>query len=152
MGAVRVEEAAAVRAQHLDRLLRGDRAHGEDLFRAFQRRQLAVREQVLQHSLRDEEERVEERDGQEHVDRGAHQVDPKVADRLAAKRPRFARQASRDGKGHGDSRGGGGEVVPRQPGHLREVADGGLRHIRLPVGVGREARGGVERERRLHCG
>src|ERR1700738_1377755 len=40
-------------------------------------------------------------------------------------------------------------MVTGDPRHLREVADGGLRRVRLPVGVGGEARGRVERERRL---
>ena len=38
------------------------------------------------------------------------------------------------------------EVVHRQPGHLHEVAQRGLGHVALPVGVGGEADGGVEAE------
>ena len=39
-----------------------------------------------------------------------------------------------------------GEVVKRQPRYLHEVAHCGFAGIRLPVGVTRKARGGVEGE------
>ena len=40
------------------------------------------------------------------------------------------------------------EVVVREAGHLREIAHGRLAAVGLPVRVGRERRGGVERQRR----
>ena len=54
MGRVGVEEAAAVGADLLDRLLAGDGAQGERLAGAFQRRGVDVLGEGLRHALHDQ--------------------------------------------------------------------------------------------------
>src|SRR5207247_2899189 len=54
---VRVEESAAIRAQFLDRFLRGDRSLRNLLQLPLERRQLLRRMKVLNHALRDEDNR-----------------------------------------------------------------------------------------------
>src|SRR5207253_4282547 len=112
MGAVRIEEPAAVAAVHLDRFLRSDRTHRDDLLAALEGDELAVGRQVLQNALRDEEERVEDADGEKHVDRRSNQIDPEVADRLSARTPAPAGEPARKGQRDADACRGGGEVVP----------------------------------------
>ena len=56
-----------------------------------------------------------------------------------------AREAARQRQRDAEPDGGRGEVVPGQPGHLGQVAHRRLAAVPLPVGVGREADGGVER-------
>ena len=60
--------------------------------------------------------------------------------------PGPAREAARERERDADAGGRRREVVPRQPRHLRQVAHRRLARVRLPVGVGGEAGGGVERE------
>ena len=72
----------------------------------------------------------------------AGEVDPEVADR---RRPPAGEAA--DQRGHGRHAGGRRhEVLHRQAHHLGEVAHRRLAAVGLPVGVGHEADGGVERE------
>ena len=60
------------------------------------------------------------------------------------------RDAAHQRRGDGDAHRGGGEVVDRQRHHLREIGHRGFAAVALPVGVGGEADGGVERQvRRL---
>ena len=54
--------------------------------------------------------------------------------------------AAHECRGKRDAGGGGAEVVNHQRDHLREVGHGGFAGVALPVGVGGEADGGVERE------
>ena len=56
MGGVGVEEPAAVGAENLDHLLRGDRSLGDRLLGAFQRRRIDIGAEVLRQALPDEEE------------------------------------------------------------------------------------------------
>ena len=63
--------------------------------------------------------------------------------RTAAGEPAHQRDRQRD------TGGGGDEVMKRQPRHLRQVGHDLLADVVLPVGVGREAGGGIEREPRL---
>jgi hypothetical protein len=65
---------------------------------------------------------------------------------LAALRAGLAREAAREREGDGYADGGGREVVPREPRHLREVAHRALAAVVLPVRVGREADGRVPGE------
>ena len=66
---------------------------------------------------------------------------------LERRRARAADQ--RDGDGEADRR--RQEVLHPEHRHLREVRDGRLGHVALPVGVGDEAHGVVERHERLHA-
>jgi len=54
-------------------------------------------------------------------------------------------RASHERYGGGHAKGGRGEIVERELGHLREVRHGCLAAIRLPVRVRRERRSGLER-------
>jgi len=120
-----------VGAQHLDASCEAT-GHGDDLLQALQRRHFLVREQVLQHSLGDEEQRVEEGDGKQHVDGRAIRSPRSCRSSCRRRRPALRVRPRAMTSATAIPR-GGGEVVPRQAGHLREVADGGLRHVRLPV-------------------
>jgi hypothetical protein len=109
VGRVGIEEAAAVGAQHLDGLLRSDRAHGQGLlvgfgvfhdglplssFRAWpsgavfghlvgrglQRGHLLVAVEVLDHALPHEEDREHQRQRQQQPGGDARHVHPEVAD------------------------------------------------------------------------
>ena len=83
MRGVGVEEAAAIGAEHLDRELRGDRARRDRLLRAFERRRVDIGAERLRHAAQDVEQRQHDADRQQHVERGAGQIDPEIADRLA---------------------------------------------------------------------
>ncbi len=72
----------------------------------------------------------------------AHQVHPEVAERVLLLLGDAADERDRDR----DADRRRHEVVVREPGHLREIAHRRLAAVRLPVRVGRERRGGVERE------
>ncbi len=142
MRRVGVEEAAAVGAHFFDDLLRGDRPLGNDLSRTIQGVHDGIRVEVLDDSLRDQHKCAHNRDGQQEVEHTASQVDPEVAHvlRAAAGESTYQRDRQRD------TGGGRDKVVKRQPCHLRQVGHGLLAGVVLPVGVGREAGGGIERE------
>ena len=178
MRRVGVEEAAAVGAEHLDRFLRGDRAHRQGLGRRrrpasvtgvalvvlerlaggielglvvlghLQRRHVLVGVEVLDHALADQEHGEDQRDRQQHVERDAGQIDPGVADGLG----RVAGETADQGDDDDDAGGGGEEVLHRQAQHLGQVAHGRFAAIALPVGVGDEADGGVEGRIRADVG
>ena len=61
-------------------------------------------------------------------------------------------EAARQGRGDGRASRGGNEVLHRQSRHLAEVRHGAFTAVRLPVGVGHEAHGGVERQVLGHAG
>ena len=86
--------------------------------------------------------------GQQDVEGDTDEVGPEVADGLAA----VGRERPRQGRGDRDAGGGGGEVLHRQSGHLREVTGRALAGVELPVSVGHEADGGVECQVRRHAG
>ena len=69
-GGVDVEEAAAVGAELLDHLLRGDRALAEDLGAAGERVDDGGVAEVLDHALGDEEEGADDRDRHQDVEEG----------------------------------------------------------------------------------
>ncbi len=141
MRGIGVEEAAAVRAQLLDGLLRGHRPLRNRLSRPFNRGRLRVAIPVLDDALRGEQQGGNERDRQQEVDGRAGHVDPEVADRRLA----LPRKAADEGDGDGDARGGRGEVLYGQRRHLSEVAHRRLADVRLPVRVGDETDRGIER-------
>ena len=171
MCGVGVRVAAAVRGEHLDGDLRRHRALHDGLFvhRLFLHHRLAfraedgfafvvllldgdfvgldelglrVRLEVLNHALRHEEDREYEADGQQQVVGDAHEVHPEVAERLR----RMPREGAHERRRDADADGAGGEVVDGQRDHLREIRHRGFARVALPVGVGGEADGGVERE------
>ncbi len=59
---------------------------------------------------------------------------------------RVPRDAAHERAGDGDADGGGEKVVDGQRDHLREIRHRGFAAVALPVGVGGEADGGVERQ------
>ena len=84
-----------------------------------------------------------QRQRQQDVERAARQVDPEVADglgRCCRAKPRIKRHQ------HGHARRRRDEVLHGQAQHLRQVAHRRLAAVALPVGVGGEADGGVERQ------
>ena len=82
MRGVGVEEAAAIGAEHLDGDLRGDRADGDRLLGAFERRRIDIGPKRLRDALPDQEQRVDDADRQQDVERAARDIDPEIADRL----------------------------------------------------------------------
>ena len=145
---VGVPEAAAVGAELLDRDLRGCRPLAQRLGRAFQRGGVDIGPDVLRNALPDEEEGRDKRKRQQHVQRAPRQVDPEIADRLA----RGTRKGPNERDGERDARSGGDEVLRRQRRHLGEIAHRALAAVVLPVGVRREADGGIEGEIRSDGG
>ena len=79
MGGIGVEEAAAVGAEFLDRLLARHRPEG-GLLGAFERRHVDGAVKRLRHAERNERERDDDRERQQHVKRDAGQIDPEIAD------------------------------------------------------------------------
>ena len=144
MRGVGVEEAAAIGAEHLDGDLRGDRAERDRLLRAFERRRVDIGAERLRHAETDVDERQHDAERQQDVERGAGQIDPEIADRLARRAGEAADQRHRDG----DAGRGRDEVLHRQAGHLHEIGHRAFAAVVLPVGVGDEADGGVEGELR----
>ncbi len=144
MRAVGVEEAAAVRAEHLDRFLRGHRAlrddllgdglrgglavgarHG-DLLRLNQRG-FVVGPEILHHSLRHKDQRHDQAYRQQHPQKAARQIHPEISDGLAL----APRDAANHGDGQRDAHRGGCKVVIGKPGHLREIAHRGFAANRI---------------------
>ena len=83
---------------------------------------------------------------QQHVERGARQIDPEIADRRGVGAAEGARQRHDDGNA-GRRR---DEVLHGQPDHLAEVGERRLAAVALPVGVGDERRRRVEGEVLAH--
>ena len=171
MRRVGVEEAAAVGAEHLDRFLRGDRAHRDRLLvglvvlhhrvalgvldgvalgidlrrlvgRHLQRRHVLVRLEVLDHALADEDERDDDR-------RAAASTYSVMRVRSTQKLPMVAavwrakpRISAID---DGDAGGGREEVLHGERRASASDSSSSLRRVALPVGVGDEADRGVER-------
>ena len=149
MGAVGVEEAAAVGAQHLDGFLRGHRPLPDGLgLAASSVCALCIAMQVLRNTLPDQQQRIDQADREQHIEHGPGHIDPEVADRGRA----GPLDAANQGHGHHDARRRRPEIVRRQAGHLREIAHGGLGRIELPVGIGGEAGGSVPGQIGSHAG
>ena len=146
MRRVRIEEPAAIGAEHLDGFLRRHRALRNGLHRPFERRDFGIRVKVLDHSLRAQQQSRCDGNRQQDVYRAAYEIDPEVADRLR----RMPREPADHRDRHHDSRGRREEVVRGQADHLREIAHGGLGRIRLPVRIRCETHRRVERKVRSH--
>ena len=89
-----------------------------------------------------------DRERQQDVDRAADQVAQKFPSSLGLRPDEAADQ--RDQDGHADR--GRDEVLEGQREHLGEVGHGRLAAVGLPVRVGGEAGGGVERDVLVHGG
>ena len=150
MGAVGVEESAAVGAQHLDGFLRGHRPlpDGLRLGGLLERVRDGVGVQVLRNALPHQQQRVKDAGRRQNVEQRPRHVDPEVAD--GARTGSLDAADQRDG--HHDARRRRPEVVRRQAGHLGEIAHGGFGRVELPVGIGGEAGGGVECQIGSHAG
>ncbi len=142
MSGVGVEEAAAVGAEHLDRLLGGDRAHRDRLCEAGDRVHDQVVGEIGDHALGGEHDRGDHRQRREHIQDRAHQVLPEVADSLATAPDYPPDQRDR----HDDPDACRQPVLHCEPNHLAEVGHRGLAAVELPVGVRHERRDGVERD------
>ena len=149
MRGIGVEEAAAIGAEHLDRDLRGDRADRDGLLGAFQRGRVDIGAERLRHALPDQEQRVDDADRQQDVERAARDIDPEIADGPH----RRAREAADQRDRQHDAGRRRQEVLVRQAEHLHEVGHRAFAAVVLPVGVGDEAdrrvEGEVGRDRRL---
>ena len=146
MRGVRIEETAAIGAQHLNRFLRRHWPLRDGLLRAFQRGNRRVRMQVLDHALRAQHQRREYRNRQQDIEGRSRQIGPEISDSLQ----RVPRETAHQSDGDSQSRGGGKEVMHRQPRHLDEVTDRGFRHVTLPVRVGRETYRRIKRQIRTY--
>ena len=150
VGGVGVEEAAAVGAELLDRLLRGDRAHGRASAsrpRAWSRSRYGAR--FWMHALRDEHQREDDARAAAARRRCRGSRSTQKLPSVFGPPARPAREAAGERQRDADARRRRDEVVPGQARHLGEVAHRRLAGVRLPVGVGGEAGGGVEGELRL---
>lgn len=79
---------------------------------------------------------------QQAVEGGAGHVDPEVAQGLG----RFAPDPTAQGDQDGETGRCTDEVLHGQAGHLAQVAERRLTAVVLPVGIGHETDGGVERQ------
>ena len=145
VGGVGVEEAAAVVAELLDRLLRRERPEGDCLLGPFERGDRVRSGQGLRDALRHEDDGGHEGDRQEDVDRRPGQVDPEVADRGRGSTDQPAGQGDRDR--HAGSR--RGEVLDGEARSLRQVGHRRLTRVVLPVRVRDEADRGIEAQELL---
>ena len=146
VGGVGVEEAAAVGAELLDRLLRRDRSTLDRLLDAGERLDRVRRGEVLDDPTDEEEDRGDGGQGQEDAERRAGQVDPEVADPVRA----HPGEAADDRSGDGDARRRRDEVLDGEAEHLGGVPGGCLTRVGLPVGVRREGHRAVERRVPVH--
>ena len=155
MRGVDVEETAAVRAELLDRDLRCSRAACDDLrrdrsavsiHRGVDERCRRMAFERLHDALRYEDDREHDRQRDEHVERAPREVHPEAAEVARG----LAREATnqRDEDGHARRR--RHEVLHGQREHLRQVAHRRLAAVALPVRIGGEAHGRVERDLGCH--
>ena len=104
--------------------------------------------EVLHRPERDQDQRADHRERQQDADHAADQVDPEVAEPVGLRASEPADQ--RDGDGEPDC--GGDEVLNGKAEHLDQVAHRRLTGVRLPVRVGHERGGRVERQALLDVG
>ncbi len=150
MRAVGVKESAAVGAEHFYGFLRRDGAlaDGLGLGGLLKSVRLRVSVEILWNALPYQDDRVDDAGGREDVEHGPGHVDPEVADGGGS----GALDAANECDGDNDARRRRPEVVCSETGHLREIAHGGLGHVKLPIGIGCEAGGGVKRQIGSHSG
>ena len=82
MRRVGVKEPAAIGAEFLDDLLRGDRALCDGLLSALKGRRVDIGTQILRHPLPNQHQSPHHRDRYQEVERAAGQIDPEIADCL----------------------------------------------------------------------
>ena len=142
MRRVDTEETTAVGAQLLDRNLAGGRAQWDHLVNALQGHSVHVMSEGLRHTLPHQEQREHQAQRQQAVEGGAGHVDPEVAQGLGG----FATDPTAQRDQDGETGGRTDEVLYGEASHLAEVAQGRFTTVVLPVGVGHETDGGVERQ------
>ena len=137
---VDVEEAAAVGAELLDGLLRGDRAERERLGAAGERvgGLRAARVWITPWETRTARRRTRSAAARRASCGPGRPRSCRAPCPLRAAKPRISAASDGDADRRRD------EVLHRQPGHLAEVDHRRLAAVELPVGVGDERRGGVE--------
>src|SRR3546814_7614269 len=82
MRAVGVEEAAPVGAEQLDRFLACDGAERDRLPRPLERRRIDRTAERLRHAVCDQEERINDADRQQEIERHAGHIGPEIAQRV----------------------------------------------------------------------
>ena len=145
MRRVDAKETAAVGAQLLDGNLAGCRPKWHNLIGAADGVRSDVFEEGLWHALPHQKQRQHQAERQQAVECGAGQIDPEVADAIA----RTPGDAAAEHHQHGQTDCRADEVLHAQANHLAEIAHLRFAAIRLPVGIGDETHGGVERQRPL---
>ena len=98
--------------------------------------------EVLNHALRNKEQRNNHGERQQQPQRDAGQIRPRIAECLH----RTAAQSADQGKRHSNTGGGRQEVLYCQSGHLTEIADCGFSAVRLPVGISDKTDRRVQRQ------
>ena len=146
MGAVGIEKAAAVRAEVLDELQRGDGALRDCLLRSLQRMCDRIRRKVERHALPNQHQSADERQRQQHPQNGSHQIDPKIAQRF---RP-LAGKTADEGDAHREPGRAGEKVLGSQADELRGIAQRRFAAIRLPRCRRRETQRRVHRQIERH--
>src|ERR1700731_3404386 len=141
-----IEEATAVAAKELDRLLRRDRPARDDLCRTFQGARIDRTGKGLRDTLRCEKQSANHTNGQQDIKRGTDEVDPGIPDGLAAVTGEAAHHRDR----YRHTGRGGKEGLGCDTPHLAEIAEGRLSRIGLPARVRDEAHGGVQSEIRRY--
>jgi hypothetical protein len=104
--------------------------------------------QVLDHAEAGQDDPEGQRQRDQQPGDGAGQVDPAVADPVGLAADQAADQRDRGGEAHRRAE----EGLGPQAGGLGQAAESRLSRVVLPAGVGREADGRVEGERRAHAG
>ena len=99
----------------------------------------------LRHALPDQVQRQQQAQRQQAVEGGAGHVDPEVAQGLGG----LAADAATQRNQYREAGGGADEVLHGEADHLAQVAQRCFAAVGLPVGVGHETDGGVERQRPL---
>jgi hypothetical protein len=107
----------------------------------LEQRDRAIRCGALYDALAQEHDGQQRRWRQQHVERGAREVDPEVPDPVGL----VTRDAACQCDQHRDAGRRGEEVLHAKAERLRQIAKRRLATITLPVRVRREADGGVER-------
>ncbi|MNN03639.1 hypothetical protein D3C81_1163350 [compost metagenome] len=140
---VDAEEATAIGTQLLDGDLAGGRPQRNGLVGTLQGQRVGVVGKGLRYALPYQQQREQQAQRQQAVEGGTGHVDPEVAQRRRAAPGDTAAQ----GNQHGQAGGRADKVLHGQAKHLAQVADRRLTAVGLPVGVGNETDGGVERQR-----
>ncbi len=110
--------------------------------RALDRRGPDGRLEVLDHPLRRQEEREDDREGKQEIEVDADDVDPEIPDRPG----RMPGDPPHQSRGRRDAGRRRDKVMENEPDHLRKVGQCGFPRVILPVRVGGEAGRGVEGE------